>query len=80
MSELPDKREIPPRGRGRPKKLPHYRPFVLRLPPELHRALLASAQRRRVSLNDLMIWLSQTWLDEEQAAQAPDKVDKQAKE
>jgi predicted HicB family RNase H-like nuclease len=55
------------RGRGRPAKLPTYQPFVLRLPPDLHRALSTAARRHGISLNDLLIHIAHSWLNEQPA-------------
>ena len=51
----------PKRGRGRPRKLGEIKPFVVRLPADLHRRLRATAKQDGKSLNDLMVDVLREW-------------------
>lgn len=52
------------RSRGRPIKLVNYHALVLRLPDDLYGLLRNQAREQKISLNDLLIQITKTWLEE----------------
>ncbi|NJN16548.1 MAG: toxin-antitoxin system HicB family antitoxin [Oscillochloris sp.] len=50
------------RSRGRPSKLGDYQGFALRLPVDLHKQLSDKARGMDISLNDLIVQISENWL------------------
>lgn len=59
-----------PNRRGRPTKLSDYRRFLFRVPTELYNALVIAAEKRSVSLNDLLILIVTEWVDRNRSSEA----------
>ncbi|MEL6546307.1 MAG: toxin-antitoxin system HicB family antitoxin [Myxococcota bacterium] len=47
--------------RGRPKTIEDQKPFVLRLPPDLHRMLRTYAANQGTSMNQIVVEVLQQW-------------------
>lgn len=57
---MPEKK----RTRGRPPKLGEYQAFALRLPIEVHKELSDKAKEMDISLNNLLVQISEKWLEQ----------------